>query len=80
VNTIPEGTLRALAEHGDVSTTLPADGGNSEGELARFAYAKIDVDALSRQLQEEGANSFVKSWNDLLGVIGSKSALLKRAS
>jgi transaldolase len=80
INTMPDGTLKALAEHGDVSTTLPIDGGNSEEELARFADAKIDVHALSRQLQDEGAKSFVKSWNDLLGVISSKSALLKRAS
>jgi transaldolase len=80
INTMPDGTLKALAEHGDVSTTLPADGGNSEEELARFADAKIDVHALSRQLQDEGAKSFVKSWSDLLGVISSKSALLQRAS
>jgi len=80
INTMPDGTLKALAEHGDVSTTLPMDGGNSEEELARFADAKIDVHAMSRQLQDEGAKSFVKSWNDLLGVISSKSALLKRAS
>ncbi|HZV80222.1 MAG TPA: transaldolase [Candidatus Binatus sp.] len=80
INTMPDGTLKALAEHGDVSTTLPADGGNFEEELARFADAKIDVHALSRQLQDEGAKSFVKSWNDLLGVISSKSTLLKRAS
>jgi len=79
INTMPDGTLKALAEHGDVSTTLPMDGGNSEEELARFADAKIDVHAMSRQLQDEGAKSFVKSWNDLLGVISSKSALLKRA-
>jgi len=80
VNTMPDGTLKALAEHDEVGTTLPADGGDSEEELARFADAKIDVHALSRQLQDEGAKSFVKSWNDLLGVISSKSALLKRAS
>jgi transaldolase len=80
VNTMPDGTLKALAEHDDVGTTLPADGGNSEEELARFADAKIDVHALSRQLQDEGAKSFVKSWNGLLGVISSKSDLLKRAS
>ena len=80
INTMPDGTLKALAEHGDVSTTLPMDSGNSEEELARFADAKIDVHAMSRQLQDEGAKSFVKSWNDLLGVISSKSALLKRAS
>jgi len=80
VNTMPEGTLKALADHGDVGATIPADGGDSEKELARFAEAKIDVDALSKQLQDEGAKSFVNSWTDLMGVIGSKSAALKRAS
>src|SRR5690349_17251583 len=80
VNTMPEGTLKALAEHGDVGATIPADGGDSEQELTRFAEAKIDVDALSKQLQDEGAKSFVNSWNDLMGVISSKSAALKRAS
>src|SRR5438309_768741 len=53
VNTMPEGTLKALAEHGDVGATIPANGGDSEQELARFAEAKIDVDALSKQLQDE---------------------------
>jgi len=80
VNTMPENTLKALADHGDISATLPADGGNAEEELARFAKAKIDADALSKQLQDEGAKSFVKSWNELMGVISSKSAALKRAS
>ena len=80
VNTMPEGTLKALANHGDVGATIPADGGDSEKELARFAEAKIDVDALAKQLQDEGAKSFVNSWTDLMGVIGSKSAALKRAS
>jgi transaldolase len=80
VNTMPEGTLKALAKHGDVGATMPADGGNSEEELARFAEAKIDVHALAKQLQDEGAKSFVNSWNDLMGVISSKSAVLKRAS
>jgi transaldolase len=80
VNTMPEGTLKALAEHVDVATTMPADGGNYEEELARFAEAKIDVHALSNQLQDEGAKSFVNSWNDLIAVISSKSAALERAS
>jgi transaldolase len=80
VNTMPEGTLNALADHGEVGATIAADGGNAEEELARFAEAKIDIRALSRQLQDEGAKSFVKSWNDLMGVISSKSAALKRAS
>lgn len=63
---MPEGTLNALADHGDVGATLPADGGNAEEELARFAAAKVDVQALSRELQDEGAKSFVKSWNHLM--------------
>jgi transaldolase len=80
VNTMPEGTLKALAEPGSVGGTMPADGGDGEEVLARFAGAKIDVHALATQLQDDGAKSFVNSWNDLMGVIGSKSAVLKRAS
>jgi len=80
VNTMPEGTLKALADHGDVGQTMPTDGGDSEQELSRFAAAGIDVHALSNRLQDEGAKSFVSSWNDLMGVISSKSAVLKRAS
>jgi transaldolase len=77
---MPEGTLKALADHGDVGQTMPTDGEDSEQELARFAAAGIDVRALSDRLQDEGAKSFVSSWNDLMGVISSKSAVLKRAS
>jgi len=80
VNTMPESTLKAFAEHGVVGATMPADGGDCEEVLARFAGVKIDVQALSAQLQDEGAKSFVNSWHDLMGVIGSKSAVLKRAS
>jgi transaldolase len=80
VNTMPEGTLKTLAEPGGVGATMPADGGDCEQVLARFAGAKIDVGALAAQLQDEGAKSFVNSWNDLMGVIGSKSTVLKRAS
>ena len=76
VNTMPEGTLKALAEHTDVGSTLPVDGGDCEEVLAKFANAGIDVDALAAQLQDEGAKSFVKSWNDLMAVIKSKSATL----
>jgi transaldolase len=79
VNTMPEGTLKALAEHGEVGAILPADGGNCENVLAQFADAGIDVDALAAQLQEEGAKSFVKSWNELMEVIAAKSAALKHA-
>ena len=80
VNTVPEGTLHAFAEHGVVESTMPADGGDCEEVLARVADARIDVHALSAELQDEGAKSFVNSWHDLMGVIGSKSAVLKRAS
>ena len=59
---------------------LPADGGDCEAVLARFAAAGIDVPALASQLQDEGAKSFTKSWNDLMQVIESKSTALKRAS
>ena len=79
VNTMPEGTLKALADHGELGTILPADGGDCEEVLAQFAKAGIDVDALAVQLQDEGAKSFVKSWNELMAVITSKSAALKEA-
>jgi transaldolase len=80
VNTMPEGTLKALADHGALGTALPSDGGDSETLLAQFARAGIDIDALAKQLQDEGAKSFVKSWEDLMGVIALKSATLKKAS
>jgi transaldolase len=76
VNTMPEGTLKALAEHTSLGAALPADGGDCEETLAKFAKAGIDVDGLARQLQDEGARSFVKSWNDLISVITSKCAVL----
>ncbi len=79
VNTMPEGTLKALADHGELGTILPTDGGDCEEVLAQFAKAGIDVDALAAQLQDEGAKSFVKSWNELMAVITSKSAALKEA-
>ena len=76
---MPEATLKALADHGDLGPTLPADGGDCEEVLAQFAKAGIDVIALAAQLQDEGAKSFDKSWNDLLAVIESKSSALKKA-
>jgi transaldolase len=80
VNTMPEGTLQALADHGALGPILPADGGDCEEVLARFAKAGVDVDALAAQLQDEGAKSFVKSWSDLMAVLVSKSADLRKAS
>ncbi len=78
VNTMPEGTLKALADHGDITTLLRADGGDCEEVLARFAGAGIDIYALATKLQHEGAKSFVKSWNELMTVIASKAAALAK--
>ena len=80
VNTMPDGTLKALADHGELGATLPADGGDCEQVLTQFTKAGIDVDALAAQLQDEGAKSFVKSWSELMAVIDSKSAALAQAS
>ena len=72
VNTMPEETLHAFADHGEVRPTLSRDGGDAEQMLARFAKAGIDHDALAAQLQKEGAEAFVKSWKELLGVIADE--------
>jgi transaldolase len=80
VNTMPEGTLKALAEHNEIGELLPVDGGNCEEVLAQFTKAGIDIDALAAKLQEEGAKSFVKSWKDLMSVISSKGAALTKAA
>ena len=80
VNTMPEATLKAFGDHGDIGAALQADGGDSAKVLAQFAQAGIDVGALAAQLQNEGAKSFVKSWDDLMAVIADKSTLLKKAS
>ena len=76
VNTMPESTLLAFADHGEIAGVMPPDGGDCEQVLAEFGKAGIDIDALAAQLQTEGAESFVKSWNDLMEVIASKSATL----
>src|SRR6266481_5803439 len=79
VNTRPKGSLKALADHGELGAILPADGGDCEEVLAQFAKAGVDVEALAAQLQDEGAKSFVKSWHELMEVIVSKSADLGKA-
>jgi transaldolase len=78
VNTMPEGTLKALADHGEVGPILPAHGGDYEEVLARFTGAGIDVRALAARLQDEGARSFVKSWEELLERIASRSDALQQ--
>jgi transaldolase len=80
VNTMPEGTLKALADHGDLGEIMSADGGDCEAVLDQFAATGIDIDGLGAKLQDEGAKSFVSSWNDLMEVIASKSASLATVS
>ena len=80
VNTMPEGTLKAFADHGEVGPELRADGGDSAKVLGEFRKASVDLNALAAKLQDEGAASFVASWNNLLGVIASKGSALARAS
>ena len=77
VNTIPDTTLLAFADHGTVGELMPGDGGNAEKMIAKFAQAGIDYDKLAADLQREGAESFVKSWKELLGSIASKDSTLK---
>jgi transaldolase len=80
INTMPEGTVKAFGDHGEVGGMLPPDGGDGEEVLAQFAKAGVDIDALAAQLQEDGAKSFVKSWDELMKVIETKSDVLAKAS
>src|SRR5262249_34489953 len=80
VNTMPEGTLKALHEHGEVGEPMARDGGDCEAVLASFGKAGIDVDALAHRLQDEGAASFVQSWNELMDLVATKSTSLRKAS
>jgi transaldolase len=76
INTMPDKTLLAFADHGQVRDPLPPDGGDAEQVLAAFNEAGIDTDALATRLQKEGAETFTKSWNELLETIESKSSEL----
>src|SRR6202046_2871508 len=80
INTMPENTLKAFADHGEVGELLAPDGGDCERVLASFTQAGIGVDALATQLQNEGAASFVKSWNDLMVCVESKGAAMRKVS
>jgi transaldolase len=80
INTMPEKTLLAFSEHGEVSEALPIDGGDSGAVLAQFANAGIEVESLAAKLQSDGAASFVASWNELMAVIDSKSAALQKVA
>ena len=79
VNTMPEGTLKAFADHGQAGKILAPDGGECERVLSAFGEAGVDIEMLAAQLQNEGAVSFVKSWNDLMTCIDSKAATMRKA-
>jgi transaldolase len=77
VNTMPEATLKALSGHAEVGSGLASsDGDDAEKVLSEFGAAGVDVQDLADELQEEGADAFVKSWKDLMSVISSKCASL----
>jgi transaldolase len=79
VNTMPEGTLLAFADHGKVSGVMPKDGGDADKVIAQFNKAGVNDAALAADLQRDGAKAFEKSWNDLMSVLSSKGATLQRA-
>ncbi|HEX5462493.1 MAG TPA: transaldolase [Steroidobacteraceae bacterium] len=80
INTMPENTLKAFADHGKVGDAIRADGGDSETVLADFTKAGVDLAALAAKLQQDGAAAFVSSWDSLMGVISSKATALKKAA
>jgi len=80
VNTMPENTLMALADHGEIGDVLAKDGGDCEEVLAEFAKESIDVKELAAQLQKEGAKAFSDSWNELMKVIESKSMVMTQGT
>ncbi|MGH8180795.1 MAG: transaldolase [Steroidobacteraceae bacterium] len=80
INTMPENTLKAFADHGKVGDAIRADGGDSEAVLAQFTKAGVDLAALAAKLQQDGASAFVSSRDSLMGVIGSKASALMKAA
>lgn len=79
INTIPEATLLAFADHGKVEGTMLADGGDAQKVLAAFGHAGVDTASLATRLQREGAASFSKSWADLMAVVASKGTAQKQS-
>ncbi len=80
IDTMPDATLLALADHGKIEGTMSEDGGDAEKVLAEFARAGIDVDQLAATLQQEGVDSFDASWKSLMGRIAEKSKALAKAA
>jgi transaldolase len=79
INTMPEGTLKAFGDHGDFNPAT-TEWSNVDGTMQRFVDAGVDVDVLGAKLQSDGADAFVKSWNDLMDVISAKGAELTRVA
>jgi transaldolase len=77
---MPESTLKALANRKGLGSILPADGGNCEDVLSRFTEGGVNIEGLAAQLQDEGAQSFVKSWTELMSVVDSTGVLLEKAA
>jgi len=77
---MPEETLLVFADHGKVNDVLPVDGGDAEEILAGFAKVGVDDAALAVQLQREGAQSFGKSWNELMNTIASKGHVVGKTT
>jgi len=79
INTMPEATLHALADHGKIGAAMDRNGGDCEAVLKEFAKAGVDIDALAARLQDEGAKAFVKSWEDLMSRIEAKTQEFRKA-
>ena len=79
INTMPDKTLLAFAEHGKVQTTMPSDGGDAEAVLAAFARVNVDDVVLAAKLQREGVQLFAESWNDLMDCIATKNGVRKQS-
>jgi transaldolase len=79
IDTMPDKTLQAFAEHGKVEAVMPLDGGDAEQVVAEFRCQGIDDTALAERLQREGAEAFSKSWHGLLAGIDAKTSRLAGA-
>jgi transaldolase len=80
VNTMPEKTLKAFARDGHVGDPMPVDGGYAEQTLDEIRREGVDVDALAAKLQQEGGDSFKKSWSSLIGGLEEKVTKLTATS
>ena len=74
INTLPEKTLLAFEDHGQIERALPMDGGYCEAVIEEFQREGVDIEALAARLQSEGVDAFAKSWHALLMRIREKCA------